>query len=402
MIHFLHTADWQIGRQYGQFEPGDAALLAEARFDAVGTIARLATERGVDAVLVAGDVFDTQAVGDRTLRRLFAALAGYAGPWLLISGNHDAALADSVWTRAQRLGCLPPNVWAPGVAAPHVATAAAGASVIDLADLGLAVLAAPLLQRHTYDDATRAFDDLPTAPGRFRVGLAHGSVQGRLFEGIDAANPIAADRAERARLDYLALGDWHGCLRVDARTWYAGTPEAERFRDNAPGFVLDVRIDAPGAVPLVEPVAVGRYRWSQWRERIEVAADVDALAHRLDALGAADVLRLEVGGQVDVDGAARLSEAVARAAARVRALDFDASALALAPGAADLAALGVDGYLRGVVAQLRAMQGAGGDGGGDSGTSAGTDGDAPAAREALRLLVQLHRDDAAPAPGPRP
>ena len=29
MTHFLHTADWQIGRQYGQFETDDAALLAE-------------------------------------------------------------------------------------------------------------------------------------------------------------------------------------------------------------------------------------------------------------------------------------------------------------------------------------------------------------------------------------
>ena len=66
MTHFLHTADWQIGRQYGQFETDDAALLAEARFDVVARIAALAAERQVDAVLVAGDVFDTQGVSDRT------------------------------------------------------------------------------------------------------------------------------------------------------------------------------------------------------------------------------------------------------------------------------------------------------------------------------------------------
>ena len=40
MTHFLHTADWQIGRQYGQFETDDAAMLAEARFEAVARIAR--------------------------------------------------------------------------------------------------------------------------------------------------------------------------------------------------------------------------------------------------------------------------------------------------------------------------------------------------------------------------
>jgi DNA repair exonuclease SbcCD nuclease subunit len=98
-ISFLHTADWQIGRQYGQFDDDDAAVLAEARLETVARLAALARERGVDAVLVAGDVFDTQAVSDRSIRRLFDALAGYAGPWVMIPGNHDAALAESVWTR---------------------------------------------------------------------------------------------------------------------------------------------------------------------------------------------------------------------------------------------------------------------------------------------------------------
>lgn len=87
MPRFLHTADWQIGRQYSQFLPDDAVPLAEARLAAVETIARLAVEHKVDAVLVAGDDFDAQTVSDRTVRRLFNAMEAYAGPWLLIPGN---------------------------------------------------------------------------------------------------------------------------------------------------------------------------------------------------------------------------------------------------------------------------------------------------------------------------
>src|SRR5690606_8176238 len=115
-------------------------LLAEERLLAVERIARLAAEQRVDAVLVAGDVFDAQTVSERTLRRLFNALAAYAGPWLVIPGNHDAALAESVWTRAGRLGVVPANVdllLAPGVRCVGNA---------------FAVLAAPLTQRHTYED----------------------------------------------------------------------------------------------------------------------------------------------------------------------------------------------------------------------------------------------------------
>ncbi|WP_434641378.1 metallophosphoesterase family protein [Achromobacter piechaudii] len=369
MTHFLHTADWQIGRQYGQFETDDAALLAEARFDVVARIAALAAERRVDAVLVAGDVFDTQGVSDRSIRRLFAAMTAYAGPWVMIAGNHDAALADSVWSRAAQLDCIPANV--------HVPTRI---GVVDLADINLAVLAAPLTQRHTYDDVTQAFDTLESEPGRVRVGLAHGSVSGRLPDTIDATNPIAPDRAERARLDYLALGDWHGCLSIDARTWYAGTPEQDRFRGNEPGYVLDVRIDAPGATPVVERVAIGKYRWSAWTETISLPSDAQALAQRLSALRGEDVLRLDVEGHVNMETWDALQRAMDQAAAQVRALLPDISGLRLEPDQADLAELGASGYVGEVAAQLQALQ---------------ADGEqAAVAAEALRLLMRFQRESA--------
>lgn len=371
MTHFLHTADWQIGRQYGQFETDDAAMLAEARFDVVARIAALAAERGVDAVLVAGDVFDTQGVSDRTIRRLFAAMAAYAGPWVMIAGNHDAALADSVWSRAMQLGCIPPNVHVP-----------LRTGVVDLAAINLAVLAAPLTQRHTYDDVTQAFDALETGPGRIRVGLAHGSVAGRLPDTIDATNPIAADRAARARLDYLALGDWHGCLSIDERTWYAGTPEQDRFRGNEPGYALHVRIEAPGAAPVVERLATGKYRWSAWSETLSLPSDAQALAARMAELRAEDVLRLDLQGHVNMETWEALQRAVDQAAAQVRALLPDLSGLMLEPDEADLAELRASGYVGEVATQLQALQA-------DPDQSA-------VAGEALRLLLRFQRESAAP------
>jgi len=370
MIRFLHTADWQIGRQYGQFEQEDAAVLAEARFETVARIAALATQKHVAAVLVAGDVFDTQAVSDRTIRRLFGAMQGYGGPWVMISGNHDAMLADSVWTRARQLDCIPANV--------HVA---AQCGVVELPEAGMAVLAAPLTQRHTYDDVTQAFDTMETAPGLVRVGLAHGSVAGHLPDEVDAANPIAADRAARARLDYLALGDWHGSLSVDARTWYAGTPEQDRFRGNAPGYVLEVGLAAPGAVPEVTQLRVGRYQWSLWTEPLALESDAEALAHRLEEVPADAVLRLVLEGEITLAAWDGLQDAIGRAAARARALLCDSTGLSLEPQAADLAALQAGGYVADVAAQLQAMQ--------------HDEAQADVAREALRQLLRLQRETGA-------
>lgn len=367
MTHLIHTADWQIGRQYGQFDTDDAAMLAEARHETVARIAALAAERQADAVLVAGDVFDTQAVSDRSIRRLFDALSAFTGPWVMIAGNHDAALADSVWSRAHQLGCIGPNVHIP-----------LRPGVVDLPEQGMAVLAAPLTQRHTYDDTTAIFDSLDTPPGRMRVGLAHGSVTGHLPDSVDSANPIAADRASRARLDYLALGDWHGTLQIDARTWYAGTPEPDRFRSNANGSVLDVHLPGAGAEPRVQSVPVGRYRWSLWAESLLLASDAEVLAHRLQEIGAEDVLRLELSGQLPLESWDALQAAIARAMARSRALLVDTEGLSLAPDAQDLAALGATGYVSEVAAQLQAMQ--------DDPTQAAV------ARQALRLLVQFQRE----------
>lgn len=344
MLHFLHTADWQIGSKFGQFSPEEAALLGEARFETVEKIAALAAQKQVHAVLVAGDVFDQQTVSDRIIRRLFAALSGFTGAWVMIPGNHDAALAESVWTRAAALGCIPANV--------HICLKP-GVVQLD----GCAVLAAPLTQRHTYEDVTAVFDGMETPPDKIRVGLSHGSVAERLPEGIDATNPIAADRCAQSRLDYLALGDWHGTFRVDDRTWYSGTPETDRFTNNDSGMLLEVRIAAPGGLPEVTPHRMSKFRWQRWDEQVAVASHVDLLAERLAALGAKDVLMLKVEGSIDLDGYRRLEQAIEAAAARVRAIRHDLSGLRFLPTDAELAELGArGGYLANAVARLREQQ----------------------------------------------
>ncbi|MBT2336450.1 DNA repair exonuclease [Variovorax paradoxus] len=374
MTRFLHSADWQIGRQFATFDPEHAPILAEARITVVERLAALATEHQVDAVLVAGDVFDVQTVSERTLRRLFNALSGYAGPWLMIPGNHDAALAESVWTRAQRLDVVPPNVHL--LLVPEVRV---------FETQGFAVLPAPLAQRHTYNDLTAWFDTAETPAGMLRIGLAHGSVQGLLSEDIDSTNPIAPDRALTARLDYLALGDWHGCKRIDARTWYAGTPEPDRFKDNGSGQALLVEIAAPGAEPQVTPFAVARFRWQSIAAALQVASDADALAAQLDQLGSHDVADLRVQGQIDVAGLQRLQAAIGRAGARARHLQADLSALQLVPTDEDIAGLQADGYLGEVVQELRDAQ---------------ASPDSPEARTAQDALALLAAELAQRAPAP--
>ncbi|AOY62479.1 DNA repair exonuclease [Xanthomonas citri pv. glycines] len=344
MISILHTADWQIGRVFSQFEPDDAAALSEARFAVVERLAAIATDRGVDAILVAGDVFDAQTVSDKTIRRLFNAMQGFTGTWVLLPGNHDAALAESVWSRAQRLGAVPGNVIVCLEPKPVVVTGK------------FTLLPAPLTQRHTYVDLTEWFaahistDDLP------RIGLAHGSVQGILPEDVDSANPIAAGRAQGAGLTYLALGDWHGTKRVDGKTWYAGTPESERFKANESGQALLVGIEAATLEPVVTAIPTGKFGWRQIEQQMAVDSDVDEVVRMLEAVGGSDVLHVRLSGTCNLAGHRKLSASLGTARAKARAVLWDTVALKLEPTEEDIQALQADGFVGEALQELREQQ----------------------------------------------
>lgn len=367
MPRFLHTADWQIGRQYTRFEQDDAMALAEARLSAVERLATLAADEQVDAVLVAGDIFDAQTLSERTLHRTFQALAAYPGPWVMLPGNHDAALVESVWTRAARMGAIPANVHLLASPEPFI-----------LADISTAILPAPLTQRQTYQDLTAWFDHAETPEGFLRIGLAHGSVTGQLAESVDSPNPIAAERAASARLDYLALGDWHGCKQIDTHTWYSGTPEADRFRNNASGQALLVSLKAPEEAPSATPVEVGQHGWHQWQRQLAVTSDVDALMAELQALPARSVLDLTLQGQLDLASYQRLEQALGLAAGRQRSLQVHQDELTLAPTAEDIAALQADGYVGSVIEDLQQRQ--------------QSDAEGETANEALAILAGLLLD----------
>lgn len=363
MPRFLHTADWQVGRQYSNFAPDDAVALAEARLSVIERIAALAREEAVDAVLVAGDVFDAQTVSDRTIRRLFNAMRDYTGPWILIPGNHDAALAESVWTRAQRLGAVPDNA--------HLALRP---EVLEFAEAGFAVLPAPLTQRHTQTDLTGWFDQAETPQGLLRIGLAHGSVEGILAEEVDSPNPIAANRADTARLDYLALGDWHGSKEIGPRVWYSGTPEQDRFKGNDPGNVLLVDIPEAGAEPQVEVRPTGQHPWIQMTERLAVSSDLEQLIAKLEQQPEKAVVALRLEGEITLLGKQQLESSLSVAEARFRSLNYDFSDLGLLATDEDIAALHADGYVGEVISELRDEQ----------------DGDAgEIAREAMAILASM-------------
>ena len=346
-IKFLHTADWQIGRQFANV-PGDpGAALRGQRLETVRQLANLAHEKKVDFVLVAGDVFEDNAVSDETLRRTINAMASYTGPWVLLPGNHDSGLTQSAWSRLRQLSVVPENI-----------ILAVSPEPIQLCQNRVVVLPAPLQRRHEVSDLTEWFDSYTSEPGVFRVGIAHGSVTNRLPDSAVQNNPIADTRSQTARLDYLALGDWHGTLEIAPRTWYAGTPEPDRTKNNDPGNILMVELQQPGDAPKVEIIPVGRYQWESMTFELVDEQGLPVLANQMEALGESEriLLNLSLKGAVDLATRFQLDELLEEWRAKLHFLKVANSDLLAQPSKKDIDDISATGFVRQAIENLVAIE----------------------------------------------
>ena len=340
-MRFIHTADWQVGKPFRNF--GDKeSLLRQARLTAIETIGRLAQAEAAPHVLVAGDLYDTEAPTQKTLQEPLERMRNFTSvSWHVIPGNHDYHRGNGLWDRARSLG-LPGNV--------HLHLSPEPAALGEDAVL----LPAPLRRKSEANDLTEWMDTAASAAGKLRIGLAHGSVQGFDSAG-EANNPIDAGRARRARLDYLALGDWHRTQQIGPATWYAGTPEADRFNSQEVGEVLLVEIAGPGAPAKVTRQRTGAYRWLSQTEEIAGASDLDGLEARLRALpGLTSLLmRLDLRGTLDLTARADLERRLGALEAAMFWLEPDLTQLHVRPTLADLEKIDFDGVLREAAERLK-------------------------------------------------
>jgi len=244
---FIHTADWQLGKSFGQFPADVGGALRLARQSVITQIAKAARDVGAKHVLVAGDVWDSAIPSNATLRQPLTIMGETPDvQWWLLPGNHDPDGPDGLWDRIDLI--KPPNVQSCRTAEP-----------IEI-ETGVFLLPAPWARIQHGQDLTEWMSSCDTPDGALRIGLAHGGVRGFGSEGDGAREIIQPNRAETARLDYLALGDWHAHAVISPNTAYSGTPEPDRHKTGARGQVLAVTIEA-GQTPRTDVIPTASYDW---------------------------------------------------------------------------------------------------------------------------------------------
>ncbi|MQY10640.1 Nuclease SbcCD subunit D [Streptomyces sp. RB5] len=239
-MRFLHTSDWHLGRSFHRVS------MLDAQRDFVGHLVGAVREHAVDAVLVAGDVYDRAVpplaaveLYDEALHRL----AELGVPTVMISGNHDSARRLGVGAglmgragihlRTDPASCAEPVVLADG----HGEVALYGLPYLEPALVrgefgveraGHAEVLAAAMDRVRADLAGRA-------PGTRAVVLAHAFVTGG--EGSDSERDISVGGVASVPasvfdgVHYAALGHLHGCQTITERVRYSGSPLAYSFSE---------------------------------------------------------------------------------------------------------------------------------------------------------------------------
>jgi len=280
-MRFLHTSDWHVGKVLKGH-----SRLAEQRA-VLGEIVQVARDREVDAVLVAGDLYETAAPtaeAQELVVRTLLALRGTGAAVIAIAGNHDHQPTFDAYrplmsaVDIMQVGQIrrPDDG---GVVSFRARSSGEPVNVAVLPFLSqrYAVRAAQLLA-HTPAENAASYDQMVRdvvgaltggfGAGSVNVLLAHLTVTGAAVDGggeraaqyiFDYHVPATAFPAD---LHYVALGHLHRRQSVPAPcpVHYCGSPLRVDFGevDSSPAvLVVDAAPDVPARVTEV-PVAAAR------------------------------------------------------------------------------------------------------------------------------------------------
>lgn len=299
-MRLLHTSDWHLGRSL------ETVPLVEHQRAFLDWLVALVEERGIDAVLVCGDVYDRSVPSVEAVGLLDHALASLIPhcPVVIIPGNHDSA---------ERLGYGGDVFAVAGVhLRSHVEDIAHPVELQDADGSSVLVYGIPYLQPDVVRSAlgtershaavlTAAMDQVradlaersaeASTPPR-SVVMAHAFVTGG--QASDSERDVSvggvadAPASVFAGVDYVALGHLHGPQPVGgteaAVVRYSGTPLAYSFSEQAHvKSVTIVDLAADGSVSVEQvPAPVPRRLRKLTGELAELLSDATLEQHADD------------------------------------------------------------------------------------------------------------------------
>lgn len=239
-MRFIHTADWHIGRLFQ-----NVSLLDDQLF-VLKQIQRYAHEHKVDALVIAGDIFDRSVPPAEAVDALNAFLAEFrkemAIPVIMISGNHDSAKRLRFGAQHMQQSGLHILGDIRDVSTPVVVKTSSG----DIHFFGIPYHD-PVEVREAYGCEVKTYDEAHTylatlaaqarTPDTRSVLISHCFINGA--EACDSERRLSVGGADSVSyqplepFDYVALGHLHGPQYKGAEhIRYSGSPLKYSFSEH--------------------------------------------------------------------------------------------------------------------------------------------------------------------------
>jgi len=289
LVQLIQTSDWQIGMKGGGL--GEAGpIVREVRIESIHNVLKSAQEQKVDFVLLCGDIFEHNMVGQEDVKKVVTIFNQYPDiPLYLLPGNHDILGADCVYNREifQRVNHLKILSTNDPVEVP-----------------GAILHPCPILSKFTKQDLTEKIPGVHEVD-EIHIGVAHGTLEGKSpvarWEDVDL--PIDPSCIDRTGIDYLALGHWHSHRTFEdstgvTRIAYSGTHEQTRYSEDDAGQCLLVQIDEKGDTPKIEPIKTGQLTWASREFEMKDSSSLIELKNYFESIKDIDMLRLVLTGEL--------------------------------------------------------------------------------------------------------
>ncbi|TMQ69340.1 MAG: hypothetical protein E6K80_12080, partial [Candidatus Eisenbacteria bacterium] len=276
-----------LGRPFGWLPADRREIRRRDQRDALDRAVREAIERGVQAILLPGDLFDEEGVDADTLAFAVEAFRITGCPPAFIDpGNHDPYSPTSLFWNPRLLE-VRGREWPEHV---HVFRDARWSSV-PLAD-GVRVWGRCYVSKVSVGERPLTDEWMREVPRGESAGVSlalfHGAREGHVPPGQTTIAPFSDDEALRSPFTYLAVGHYHLAGRLAApqgpvagvRLAYAGSAVALDATELGAHGALEVRIEHGHRQPFVETEFVPL----DTRHVHEVAVDVSGCtsAERVD------------------------------------------------------------------------------------------------------------------------
>ena len=261
LARFLQVSDLHLGAPF-RWLPAERR--EERRRDQRAVLERVvreAIERGVDAILVPGDLFDQEGVDAGTLAFALGVFDVMGCPPVLIApGNHDPCSERSLYWNERLLQARAMR-WPTHV---HVFTTPSWSHHPIPRLPGVRVWGRCFTANvvsHERPLASSALASLPgTDPVGFDLALFHGSREGHVPPGQKMTAPFSDDEVTAGPFAYLAVGHYHAPSQLETkqgagagvRLAYAGAAAAVTASETGPHGALEVRIEYGRRQPFAE------------------------------------------------------------------------------------------------------------------------------------------------------